>query len=309
MGSPIVALRSALAHSARLSSEVIFFFIEERPDRADHLQREIAQLELPSNFRVTVECGEFAKRFGETLDGLAKNGLALAPTFALIDPFGFSGVPYTLVKRLLSHPKCEVLITFMVDSINRWLTHSSELVTSHIAETFGAEDAIAISYQPNRIDSLRQLYFQQLKRIAKFVRYFEMRDNDHRVVYYLFFASNNPLGHLRMKEAMWRVDPHGEFAFSDATDPSQTVLFENPHAQDLAAQIASKFRGAGRLAVSRIERFVNDETAYLRKHMTQALKHLEANSTLTAEPLKSDGKKRVSGTFSNEVLVTLKPAT
>jgi three-Cys-motif partner protein len=305
-GSPIVALQSALAHNTKLTCEVVFFFIEERSDRADHLQSEIAKLKLPSHFHVTVERGEFAKKFGETLDALQQNDLTMAPTFALIDPFGFSGLPYILIKRLLSHPKCEVLITFMVDSINRWLTLSSEVITSYIAETFGSEDAVTIAGRPDRINSLKQLYFQQLRKLARFVRYFEMRDKDNRVVYYLFFASKNPLGHLRMKQAMWRADPQGEFAFSDSTDPNQPVLFENPHAEDLAAQIASKFRGVGKLAVSRIETFVNDETAYLRKHMTQALKHLESNSALKAEPFKSDGKKRLSGTFSNEVLVTIK---
>jgi three-Cys-motif partner protein len=307
-GSPIVALQSALAHNARLTCEVVFFFIEERSDRADHLQSEIEKLKLPANFQATVERGQFAEKFGETLDALEQNGLTMAPTFALIDPFGFSGLPYILIKRLLSHPKCEVLITFMVDSINRWLTHSNEVITYHIAETFGTEDAIATAQRSDRIDSLKQLYFQQLKKLATFVRYFEMRDKDNRVVYYLFFASKSSLGHLRLKEAMWRVDPQGEFAFSDATDPTQTVLFENPHAEDLAGQIASRFRGVGKVVVSRIERFVNDETAYLRKHMTKALKHLEGNSILRAEPLKSDGKKRLTGTFSNEVVVTIKSA-
>jgi three-Cys-motif partner protein len=305
-GSPIVALQSALSHSARLTKEVVFFFIEERTDRADHLEGEIAKLKLPARFAVTVERGEFAKKFGETLDAIEQNGLKIAPTFALIDPFGFSGLPYVLIKRLLSHPKCEALITFMVDSINRWLTHEDDVITSHISETFGTQDAIAIAKRPDRTDSLKQLYFSQLRKLAKFVRYFEMRDHDNRVVYYLFFASNNALGHLRMKEAMWKVDPEGEFAFSDSTDPSQTVLFQNPHAEDLAAQISSTFRGGSKREVSHIETFVNNDTAYLRKHMTKALKHLEANSLLTAEPVKSDGKKRLAGTFSNEVLVTIK---
>jgi three-Cys-motif partner protein len=305
-GSPIVALQSALAHSPRLTGEVVFFFIEERSDRADHLQAEIAKLNLPSNFKVSVERGEFAGNFGETLEALEKGGLKLAPTFALIDPFGFSGLPYALIKRLLSHAKCEVLITFMVDSINRWLTHSNDVITSYIVETFGTDEAISIAQGPNRIDALKDLYFRQLKKIAKFVRYFEMCDRDSRVVYYLFFASNNSLGHIRMKQAMWRVDPLGDFTFSDSTDPRQRVLFAQPPTEDLAEQIASKFRGAIRVPVFRIETFVNDETAYLRKHMGEALKQLETRSALAVEPLKTDGKKRRSGTFPNEVIVTVK---
>ena len=38
---------------------------------------------------------------------------------------------------------------------------------------------------------------------------------------------------------------------------------------------------------------------------TQALKHLEGQSILAAEPQKSDGKKRMTGTFANDVLVTI----
>lgn len=100
------------------------------------------------------------------------------------------------------------------------------------------------------------------------VRYFEMRDHDGRLVYYLFFASNNALGHLKMKGAMWKVDPMGEFSFSDSTDPNQTLLFAlEPSMDPLAADMAAKFRSAGEVPIKRVETHVQDETAYLRKHM------------------------------------------
>ena len=95
-----------------------------------------------------------------------------------------------------------------------------------------------------------------------------MRDHDGRLVYYLFFASNNPLGHLKMKEAMWKVDPMGDFSFSDSTDPNQTLLFNlDPSMAPLAADLSAKFRGAGQIPVKRVEAYVQDDTAYLRKHM------------------------------------------
>ena len=65
--------------------------------------------------------------------------------FALIDPFGFSGIPYALIQRLLSENKCEVLVTVMVDSINRWLAHPDENIKAHILETFGTDEAIKIA--------------------------------------------------------------------------------------------------------------------------------------------------------------------
>ena len=229
----------------------------------------------------------------------------IPPTFALIDPFGFSGIPYALIKRLLAKNKCEVLITVMVDSINRWLTHPEEKVRAEIIETFGTEEAINIAFgHGNREQALKDLYQRQLQNAAKFVRYFDMRNRDNRTIYYLFFASNNRLGHLKMKEAMWKVDPMGDFRFSDATDPNQTLLFEAPTTGPLAEELSTKFRNAGQIPVNHVLVHVEDYTAYLRKHMREALIRLEDEGRLRVAELKRDGKKRRGGTFPEDALVT-----
>ena len=306
-GSPIVALEAALTHQAKLPGELVFLFIEKDTDRADHLEGEIAKLQLTSSFKVQIERGTFADKLGKMLDDLDSTSSQIAPTFALIDPFGFSGIPYTLIQRLLSKNKCEVLVTVMVDSINRWLEHPVETIKANIVETFGTDEAIKIAEGTgDRVTELKNLYHRQLNKAAKFVRYFEMRDYDGRLVYYLFFASNNPLGHLKMKEAMWKVDPLGEFSFSDSTDPNQTLLFKlDPSMAPLAADISAKFRGAGQIPVKKVEAYVQDHTAYLRKHMGEALKQLESESgKLKVSEMKTDGKKRHGRTFPNEVFVT-----
>jgi three-Cys-motif partner protein len=129
-GSPIIALESARTHPANLTGELVFLFIEERPDRADYLESEIAKLHYPAHFKTKVERGSFADRLGTLLNDLDAAG-HIAPTFALIDPFGFSGIPYNLIQRLLSRQRCEVLITFMVDQMNRWLEHPDQSTRLH----------------------------------------------------------------------------------------------------------------------------------------------------------------------------------
>ena len=305
-GSPIIAIEAALTHQAKLGGELVFLFIEERADRADHLDGEIAKLQLPTSFQVQVERGTFADKLGKTLDELDNDGGQIAPTFALIDPFGFSGIPYALIQRLLSKNKCEVLVTFMVDSINRWLTHPDDNITAHIVETFGTHEAIKIAEgSGDRTTALKDLYHRQLNKAARFVRYFEMRDRDGRLVYYLFFASNNPVGHLKMKEAMWKVDPLGDFSFSDSTDPDQALMFNDPSTAPLAADLTAKFKGAGQIPVKRVETYVLDHTAYLRKHMGEALTQLETvGGKLKVAATKADGKKRRARSYPNEALVT-----
>jgi three-Cys-motif partner protein len=298
-------LESARTHRATLAGELNFLFVEERKDRAENLRSEVDTLQLPSHFKVEVECKTFAETISSKLDQLDDAGHQIAPTFALIDPFGFSGLPYLLVSRLLRKEKCEVLITFMVDSINRWLDHPEEDIRAHITETFGTNAAVRIvDGQGDRPSQLRDLYQAQLGKVAKFVRYFEMRDSKNRVVYYLFFASNNPLGHLKMKEAMWRVDPLGDFRFSDATDPNQEILFSSPSLAPLVDDIQVHFRKVARIRSGQVLSYVQNQTPFIKKHMDEALVELESTGRLVVADLKTDGTKRRKNSYPDDALLT-----
>lgn len=304
-GSPIVALECANSHAAPLKSELVFLFIEVRQDRADHLSAEIARLNHPDNFKVSVTCGHFAPKLTEILDSLDKDAHRIAPTFALVDPFGFSGIPYTLIQRLLSNNRCEVFISFMVDSINRWLGHPDDVIRAHISETFGTEEPFDIPMaSSDRVTALKDMYHRQLKKIAKFVRYFELRDRNNRVVYYLFFASNNAKGHYKMKEAMWKVDPLGDFSFSDATNPDQRILFLTTPLDILRSELMERFSAAGKIPVQQAEGYVFDETGFLRKHMGDVLKALESEGLVKLDALKANGKRRIRNSYPNDAFIT-----
>jgi len=304
-GSPIIALEAAIAHVGSISGELILMFVEERADRVAHLNSCIAKLRVPPNFKILVAQSNFAQRATKALDKMDGDPTNVPPTFALIDPFGFAGIPYELINRLLAKDKCEVLINLMVDHINRFLTHPHDEVRRHITDAFGTEEALKIAFGPgSRAEALRDLYQRQLQKAARFVRYFDIRDSDHRTIYYLFFASNNRLGHLKMKEAMWKVDRFGEFRFSDATDPNQRLLFDAPATAPLAEELSQTFRGMGQQSLEDIESHVEDNTAYLGKHMRAALQQLETERRLQVAELKSDGKKRRTGTFPKATLVT-----
>lgn len=292
-------------HSAQLK-EVHFFLIEEKFDLADCLEAQIAQWKLPSTFVVAIGRGEFAKRFAAVLDRLEQNGLRSAPAFASIEPSGHSGLPYVLLARLLSHQKCEVLITFRMDALQEWLTSPDAGFPSLLTETFGTADAADLSLGPEPADALKRLYLSQLKKLSRFVRCYEMRGPDHRVASYMFFASSHSHGHQRVKRVIWKAARDGYFSFADATDAAQAVSLENPKPEDLAAHIVAKFRGVQKLAVARIEAFVDDDTAYLREHLAAALNQLERSALLTAEPVRSDGKTRMAETYWSDVLVSIR---
>ena len=241
-------------------------------------------------------------KVGPVLESMEADRANIAPTFAFIDPFGFSGIPFSLIQRLLRQPRCETLITFMVGALNRFLEHPKDSVVQHIVDAFGTEKAIEIAETGgDRIAGLRTLYQSRLQQAADYVRYFEMRDRSNRTQYYLFFATNHELGHLKMKEAMWRVDPDGDFRFSDATDPNQIVLFEADCTQPLVMQLRNEFVGKGIVTGAQVRKFVEDRTAYLKKHMTKALREEEGAGRIRGETTKSGGDPRRANTYPDDV--------
>jgi hypothetical protein len=209
------------------------------------------------------------------------------------------------VRRLLGYQGCEVFINFQVDALNRWLKHPDEAISRHIVEAFGGDECLGIAGGAgDRVENLRMLYQRQLGGIAQFVRYFEMRNRDDRRIYYLFFASNHRLGHVKMKEAMWKVDPQGEFKFSDGTNPDQLLLFENEPTAALAEALSREFKCKGWVCVGSIRRFVEDKTAFLAKHMKVVLKQQEDLGIIAVEQVKTSGEKRRKGSFPDEARVS-----
>ena len=309
-GSPLIALDVALRHRKKLVSELVFTFVEEDAERARWLQEvELPNLTLPSNFKVSVRNERFEDALRHTLDSLDATGRQIAPTFALVDPFGMTGLPFQLISRLLQRPSCEVLVTFMTRDINRFASELPE----HVADLIGDPSAPEIIRRsPDGAFAARRLYETSLRRVARFVRTFRMRDAENSLVYDLFFATNHPLGHERMKEAMWKVDGSGGFSFSDGLDPDQEVMFTPNPGADLAPRLCKYFRGKTVDAVEVLH--WTAETVYLETHARAALRLLEdagdpRGERIEVEPMKRDGKKRRPHTFPHGTIIRFVAST
>jgi three-Cys-motif partner protein len=273
-GSPIIALRAALVHQQRIKTQVVFLFVEKDPGRAAVLQQLVDDLDRPANFRVKVAAGEtFEAAFGDLLRSYTGRHKHLPPTFAFIDPFGWTGVPFSVVQRLLSYPSCEVLITFMYQEIHRFIGLPDQ--AANFDSWFGTpvwRDALRLTGR-GRERFLHDLYVKQLHQQAqgRYVRSFEMRNDRDVTDYYLFYGTNNLLGVQKMKAAMWKVDESGEFTFSDTTDPNQMILFaKRPRFDLLQKQLLEHFKGR-EVTVGDIEEFILADTAFRETHFKQQI--------------------------------------
>ncbi|MEW6603672.1 MAG: three-Cys-motif partner protein TcmP, partial [Thermoproteota archaeon] len=206
-GSPIIAINTALNHKLQERlSEIVFLFIESREDRANSLQAVInaKSSSLPNKFKVSVISAEFAPTLDNMLTSLEKQDKGLAPTFAFIDPFGFSGLPMKLIARLLANDKTEVLITFMGGFVTRF---TDDLRANALDELFGTDQwrkADYINDPDERAKFFVDLYSSQLKKVGK-VEYtltFAMRDSSNRHLYHLVFGTKSMKGLEVMKEAI-----------------------------------------------------------------------------------------------------------
>lgn len=312
-GSPIIALEAIIKHKFLLTSNMVLFFIEKDRKRCEHLKKMVETLDKPKNINIIVEQGEFDKTLSRALDLLEEQKKKIAPALVFIDPFGFTGIPLSLIKRIMENQKCEVMITFMYEEINRFI--GLEKLWPSLEETFGTDTWRAVISEKNpkqRSEMLHNIYRDQLKNKAdiKFVRSFKMKNKMNKDDYFLFFGTNNILGLKKIKEAMWKIDETGAFEFSDATySPSQPTLFSNePNFYLLKKIIINNFKKQV-VKIGDLEYFVITKTPFRETHYKSKIL---AKMEKAAKPelkrrcdicLKNGSCKFRLGTFPNECCV------
>lgn len=299
-GSPILAIESVLGHSHDFYIPISFLFIEQDNKRRAILQDVIRHHkkrtdESPRIKSIRVEKGDCETVLNNVLDDFKRTNRNVGPAFFFLDQFGFSNVPMQLIQRIMSQPLCEVFLYLNWDHMNRFL--ADETKWSSLDKTFGGQEwrkALTIESHKRPVFILNT-YKAALKErgSSKYVWHFAMCDTNDKLLYWLFFSTNNLRGLEEMKKAMWKVDPVGGFRFSDKDNPSQISLFCDYQDDILAQDLTSNLQGKT-LTVFQVKEFVLTETpAYLYKK--NALKHLEEQGKLKAiDP----PPKRRKGTFA-----------
>jgi three-Cys-motif partner protein len=292
-GSPLIALRRLLDHRfwPRMSDrEFVFIFVERDEQNADSLRAEIDAFKAqrqpwPANVQTEVVHGTFDRTATEILEQLRAQKANLAPTFAFVDPFGYSGLPMALLAELLAYPRTELFVTFMVGYVQRFIARDGQQRV--MRELFGIDvDEVLETWDPanvGRVEHFRAVYERQLKEVVGFdyVGSFGMVNETGNVEYYLLHGTRHPKGVRKMKAAMWSVDPGGGYRFFDRT-AGVDVLFEaTPDLGPLRAAMVDKYKGRAGISISEVEWFAVLETSYRETHVRSVLKPLEAEGVIT----------------------------
>ena len=279
-GSPVIALEAFLQHGAQsmMHGQMDYMFIEKCPDRKLHLDSIIAKYvhRLPQNCSVEVIEGTFTAQLSDVLNAISTQNAQLAPSFVMVDPFGVSDTPMSLIQRILSNDKSEVYVTLMYDHIQR-LAGTPEFQAS-LDSLFGTaiwRDGIAIADKVLKKRFFFELYKSQLKQSAKYVLHFELY-RGARLVYALFFATSNEAGCDKMKQAMWKVSPISGLRFTGGME-NQFIL--GPEVIDLSPlqdDLWAEFEMNQELSIDDLLRFMRtDKTVFHSGHLKGELVEME----------------------------------
>jgi three-Cys-motif partner protein len=164
-GSPVVVLKAARDHTFPIKAELVCIFVESDLERCRHLKSVLDELAstLPDRVKYGVVHGRFDDHLTKTLNVIEKQKKNLAPAFVFIDPFGFSHTPFSTVSKLLGSSRCEVLVNFMYEEINRFL--SVEKHAQDYDELFGTNEwrnAVNLTAPAERKKAIHDIYLKQL---------------------------------------------------------------------------------------------------------------------------------------------------
>jgi three-Cys-motif partner protein len=109
------------------------FLSESNPEAFAKLQVEVSKFNKPEEgFEIKTYCGKFE-------DAVSEIQAFIGTSFPLIfiDPTGWTGYPFNKIKPLFVRPKCEVLINFMYEFVNRFAHGDDEVIIASLDPILG----------------------------------------------------------------------------------------------------------------------------------------------------------------------------
>jgi three-Cys-motif partner protein len=309
-GSPtaaLIAAQEAITNSQRrwIAGEIHCAFIEPDPKRFENMNKKIHPFRGVNGLKIHADNADFVTGLAALRKDIPAPFCKSHPLFVFIDPFGATGAPFSAVREILINGCSEVLINVDADGIARIFcakdqANYEELLTA----IYGDRSWVGGLNDKEQFAMLCRkalnLYTTKLKSVAgvRYVFSFEMQKQVGALNYFLVFASKHPLGLVKMKEAMKRIDQDGSYRFADA-NVSQPLLFRFDDPEQYARLMHRHFEGR-RVSYEPVENEINDyalnQTPFLNaKAMLAALERQKLISV-------TGGTARRKGTFKEGVV-------
>jgi three-Cys-motif partner protein len=310
-GSPTAALKAAqeaIANSQKrwVADDIHCAFIEPDPKRFENMDKKIHPFRGARGLKIYVYNADFVTGLAVVRKDIPAPLCESHPLFVFIDPFGATGAPFSVVREILNSGCSEVLINLDADGIARIYRAKDEAKHEQLLTTIYGDQSWSgelTDEQPFPVLCRKalDLYTKRLRSVTgvRYVFSFEMQKQAGALNYFLVFASKHPLGLVKMKEAMKRIDQDGSYRFADA-NVSQPSLFRFDDPEQYARLMHRHFEGRC-VSYGTVENQINDyalnQTPFLNaKAMLTVLEKQELISVI------SHDAKRRKGTFKEGVI-------
>lgn len=278
-GSPLLLrdIASRVISDARVD-QVELFYIESDEENWSALRSE---LESAEQLFGVIERGPIHDTFERSAPSIIETVRhSRRSSFWSIDPFGYAGLPLTLIRRILAVPRAEVFVTLMVRDMNRFLDDPPHrLAIAKMLDLDGDELITALArvkQSDNRMEALRDLYVERLEAntiIGSSLYVTSVRvaeDGPDDTVYYLVHASSSAKGKREMKKAIW-IATGGLNAVLGTKDP--TVVAESIGQTDMFSPAEQREQ---RVNYSGLRELLRAEFAGRRLEFVELLKETAA---------------------------------
>jgi three-Cys-motif partner protein len=272
----MIALQTLLDHdhfAAMRQTEFFLLFNEQDAACAAHLDGLVTEFRearkpWPPNVMIGITNATFIELTTEMTDHVDSSNGSLVPTFAFVDPVGVKATPMSVLRRLTDYPKGELLVYFAHEFVIRFLGAGN--VDQALTDLFGTEeykDASLLS-ETQRSQYIHDLYKRQLHDVCGFpyIQSFAMYSNRGKRVYDLFYCTREPIGLDRMKQAMWKIAPSGDFSFRDRFAGMEVIFGDTVDTEPLRMDLLRQFAGQA-VTIEAIVDYVIASTPFASNHV------------------------------------------
>ena len=290
-GSSVIASEIYKGNKEKIKNKMRVFAVEEDKKTYDNLKKVIEYKDISQI--VTIKNGDYDKIVNDYID---KCNRKINPTFFFVDPFGFSLKMKTL-EKIMSAPKCEVLVNFMYTQLNRFLENDN--LKNNYNDLFGSDEWIPLCNLTGseREEQLIGLFRKEAKKFAKYVFPYRMSFADkNRTYYYLIHLTNNIDGCTIMKSSFAKFN-YGHVEYMGIMHGVNTIFdLKNVKTEQVKKFLVDKYSESRvKVSFNQIIESNIDSVPYLESEIRSALKELREEKLIRIIAVESKTKRGLSG--------------
>ncbi|MBN2322228.1 MAG: three-Cys-motif partner protein TcmP [Spirochaetes bacterium] len=281
-GSPLIVAEIANTYIEQDKSRKILMYCIDIEKKCTDILKERLKKSNQYDQKWEVYEADFERKIFEIISDIEGKKLVGAPMFIFIDPIGYSGYQIGILKDLLSNPRTELFINFMIYDIVRFC--ETKQFESLLTKQFGDEEYKKIDTTSNPETKqlyLKNLYCQNLRKYAnaEYVMPFRVNtpDQGQRPRYYLIHVSKNIKALKVMKNSMSKIS-QADYSFEAiGINTLQMSLFNDPEKISIEEKLKEYCRSAfpKPLEYTHIEDWAYVNTNGVAKTIKDSLKILE----------------------------------